>query len=1111
MFPQNLKNQNEDREQVLNDLHVNMVVEAGAGTGKTTLLIRRIGLAVLELGIPVDRIVALTFTEKAAAEIKTRLVSQLHQIITQIQKVADQEPADSDKKDELLLIIHQHFKQAKFGNRIPNSAEEKAFISKTNETILLRAQDALKKLDRASIGTIHGFCADILKTFPLQAGLSPQAEIDPGPKGTRLFNKRWYAFLESELGVNAPRKEAWKQVLNEVSLDNIKEFARNLCDGKIEQYDYFSHAEKLAQICLQKATQAQALSSACRDPKKPDFLRAPERCLIWAAQTLIRSAAFLRREPLPAIPEDPGSFPNKMLVGWDKESWAQAYELYKFAEHIQPERQQIFCTALSLVKDFAAQIRADFAREGILSFDDLIVKTRSLVQTDIEVRNELKAKFDVLFIDEFQDTDPVQGEILLFLAENKSSFASNWRDVKLAPGKLFVVGDPKQSIYRFRGADITAYEYFTDLILQQGGVKCFLRKNYRSVPDIVAVANSVCGRAMKPEKNFQPGYEPIYPNKKANGPAVEWLFVHPMPDGIDVDALRHNQAEAIARWISEHVGKMTVMEKDGPRKLKLQYKDIVLLSRATTTSSIYTQALRRHGIPFNAGSEKDFFKHQEINDFLNLLRVLVDPSDKIALVGVLRSPLGGFTDEQLVQFAAHNELNLFADTKDESLARCYGEIRQLLSKVGHTDVTALLEEVLDETFLPELCAAAYDGERTLEMLRCLVQQTQTVLGGRASSLGQFLEALEKLWDEEPEALDTESGLAADAVTVMSIHKSKGLDFPVVIVADLSKRESHHTNKKKEPMYSWQYNMYGLEVGKISDANSVFLKDEQKKHERCEEIRILYVALTRAKDRMVLVADGRSDSSQTKQAFLTAGLFPDGEKLTTGGKEVTASVIYVPYMSPDDFRFHQIPQPTKREFFSMLPKWRQAFDERAARYQALLAEQDLSPSARVDNETLSPEQRAAADVGTVCHRALLSLLTTPTQEVAQVTQEAAFSTGLPEASAQAAEILTPFCASDMFEQLTACKFLAGEMPFSFVNEQGHITSGIMDAVLERADGSVWVIDYKTDKISAAGTQQLVEKYRPQLTVYLQAARKIFPDKRVKCSAVFVRACESVEVS
>lgn len=605
----------EDRIKAQTQFGKNLVVEAGAGTGKTSSLITRMCVALLAQGISIEKMVALTFTEKAAAEIKNRLVNALHHVVQDIQQ---EKLTQTPASDRTLL----HLLRTSFALKEPD--------------ILARVQAALAKLDRASVGTIHGFCADILKTFPLEAGLSPQAEIDAGEKAARLFEARWNTFLDAELGLQAPRAEQWKTVLAEISLEELKAFAKRLCQGQIERYEYFSHAKMLAKTCEEKAAYAQQWAHAFLDPKKP-APRKIEQALAWAAQSLLRTAAFLREEPVPCTealqaPAVPATLPK----GWEEDTWEAARVLVQFASKITPEKQRIFRLALDLVSDLTQQIRAEFMREGILSFDDLIVKTRHLVQQDLYVRRLLKEKFDMLFIDEFQDTDPVQGELLLFLAEEKASSASRWQDVRLEPGKLFVVGDPKQSIYRFRGADITAYELFTQLILEQGGEKCFLRYNFRSAPEIVAVANAVCRRAMVQQTAFQPAYESIYATKPARPGAVRWLFVNAPETGASADELRDNQAEQMALWIEQNVGKMTLSNGE-----KLAYKDIAILARAATTSAPYLDALRRHGIAFNTDGEKDFFKRQEINDLLNFLRVLLDPTDQIALVGVLRSPLGG--------------------------------------------------------------------------------------------------------------------------------------------------------------------------------------------------------------------------------------------------------------------------------------------------------------------------------------------------------------------------------------------------------------------------------------------------------------------------------------
>lgn len=1076
----------EDRERILRDLNVNMVVEAGAGTGKTTLLIKRICLAILAQGIPVEKIVALTFTEKAAAEIKTRLITALHRVLQEIQAAND--PHAAPDEHSLTGWIRHHF-------------------SLQNSEVSARAQAALAHLDRAGVGTIHSFCADILRTFPLEAGLSPQAEIDSGAKAARLFDARWNAFLDEELGLNAPRGDAWKAVLPEISLEELKKFTQELCSGKIEQYDYFSHADMIAAVCEEKAVQGLTWSTAFLDPKKPTP-RAIEKALVWAAETLRAAAGFLRGAPaaaeLPAA--EPPAISSVLPKGWDEDALEAARGLVQFAGKMHPAKQRIFRQAVELVRPVAAQIRDDYAREGILSFDDLIVKTRNLVQRDLYVRRMLKEKLDVLFIDEFQDTDPVQGELLLFLAEDKSSSATRWQDVKLAPGKLVVVGDPKQSIYRFRGADITAYELFTQLILSQRGVKCFLRQNYRSVPDIVTVANEVCRRAMVQQTAFQPAYEPIYPTKSARPHAVRWLFVRPPQTGSALaDDLRDNQAEQIARWISQNVGKLTLSNGE-----KLGYKDIAILSRASTTLGPYTHALRRHGIAFNAESEKDFFKRQEINDFLNFLHVVADPTDTTALVGVLRSPLGGLTDEEIYQVSARGELNVYAQPADEKLARMYQLILSFARQVGRQPVDRFLQDVWDRTFLPELCAAAYDGEQTLLVLKRLVTQAQHALGQTPASLGQFLAALQEVLATTPEVFNTAPIDAADAVSVMTVHKSKGLDFPVVILADLSKKEATSNATLPLHLFSWQYHMHGLRAGKICDVNLAFLEEEQKKHERCEEVRILYVALTRAKEQLLLVADGRKGAGKAARAFVQAGLFPDGQADVLTAEETGVPVSYASYEPPENFRYRQTAPAGSHEFSLEPATWREAFDARQARYEKLLAEREVSPSARVESgDLLSPEQQAAAEVGTVCHRALQLLLTKPEVSLPEVLSHAAASASQGTCQ-EAAQIIGPFATSDLFTQLRACKLLAAEMPFSYVTENGQVESGVMDAVLERQDRNIWVVDYKTDKIPAGGVQKLLEKYRPQLTVYQQAAQKLFPGKKVLCSAVFVRAGESVAI-
>lgn len=1069
----------EDRSRVQTHLGVNRVVEAGAGTGKTTLLIDRLCLCVLAQATPVEKLVALTFTEKAAAEIKTRFIFKLQQLVQAIR---------THGQDRTLELLRTYF-------NVPDTE------------LAARAEQALLHLDRASIGTIHGFCAEILKMFPLEAHLSPNAQIDSGYRATQIFEEHWNRFLDSELGVNAPQASVWKQVLAEISLHELEVFAQELCAVTPVAYDYDSHRRLLCTQCAQKAARLQELYAFyVPSGKKP---RNIEKALLWAADSLKRTVCFLQAESVPPAPanECPAAAACK---DWAPEDVEEAKDLISFAQKVTPENQKIFLAAYHLLLPLAKTVRAAQEEQGVLGFDALIIKTRNLLQQNLYVRRVLKEKFEALFIDEFQDTDPIQGELLLFLAEEKSGAATRWQDVRLQPGKLLVVGDPKQSIYRFRGADITAYELFTDLILKQGGEKSFLQTNFRSESEIIEAANQICSRAMVQQSAFQPAYVPIFTDKPACGQAVDWLFITPPAEGKPgADEFRHNQAECLARWICKNVGKMSL--KDGRL---LSYRDIALLTRVGTTSRIYTDALRRYAIPFNTETDKDFFRKQEINDLLLVLRVAADPEDKIALAGVLRSPFGGLTDEELYQLVKEGNLSLSALCKNPRTQVCGAHLRNLSQLAGRVCLHELVNRVLADTFLPEACAAAYDGERTLAYLyqvAALAQQYETQNGG---NLAGFLTDLQTRLAENPDLLTLPpADESADAVSILTVHKSKGLEFPVVILADLPRKESGGTVRPPQHLFSWQYNMYGLRAGKICDVNLAFLEEEQKKHSRCEEVRILYVALTRAKEKLVLVADARPGAEKAAVPFTAAGLWPDGKtpQVTTPDGDFQIPVEYQAYEPPRDFLYRTHPQTAASAHPARAwATWHQAYTARQAAYEEQLATaQKRAPSQFLGEIPLSQEQQRGAELGTICHLALEQLLTSPGADIVAVCRQAAQQVGAAGRAQEAAQLIGPFVASALFKEISGCPLLACEMPFTVSLPDGSTQNGVMDAVLQTPQG-IWVIDYKTDQVSPGGEKALfAQKYQAQLAQYRQAAQKIFPGQPVRVSAVFVRTFAAVE--
>ena len=1065
-------NKTEDRQRVRTLLNVNMVVEAGAGTGKTTLLIDRLCFALLAQGILAPRLVALTFTEKAAAEIKTRLIFKLQAVL---------QAARENKPESTLDTLREYF-------QVPAAQ------------IIARAERALSQLDISPIGTIHSFCADILRTYPLEAGLTPGAEIDKGPRAQRVFEAEWNKFLDRELGERAPRPRQWQEVLSKVSLADLRACAQEMCSGKMQSQSFSLPKEKLISVCEARARRAMEMAKSFSSGKKAP--RVIEKALFQAAQRFERAAQWLRTGVYDGVEEETIAI-KSVPKDWDAGSEEEAKSLCRFASQADPAVQCFVQKAYALLAEVVASVRARMTEEGILSFDDLLVKTRDLLKNNLLVRRYVQEEYDALYIDEFQDTDPVQGELLLFLAEQKGGAATRWQDVQLQPGKLFVVGDPKQSIYRFRGADITAYELFTELILKQGGEKAYLRQNFRSEEEIIAVANGVCSAVMKEQPAFQPAYEPIFTDKTERSGAAELALVCAAEGKAGADDYRHNQGRFIARWINRHVGTLTL--RSGR---KLQYKDIALLTRAATTLGPYADALRREGVPFTLEEDKDFYRRQEINDFLNLLRAIDDPQDRISLTGVLRSPLGALTDEEIYRLSLRHALDWRKPAAgSEAAERIYALLRTYAARAGREPLRQLLRSLLQESFLAEACAVAYDAERSMAHLQKLVSLAEGYSLQMPLTLGQFLSRVQEMMEQELSRLSAlPAGEGADAVSVMTVHKSKGLEFPVVILADISKRESAAASKRPAHLYSWQHHVHGFRVGAYGDMALAWLEEEQKEHARCEEVRVLYVALTRAREKLLVVGNEESDSRTMAEMFGRGGLFPMQEQRPASlGERQELQVTYEPYRPPEEFiyTYRSLPAPAVQE--KQLPAWRRRVQTRRAAYAAACAEkQPQTPSALAGGAV---QDEASAKLGTLVHAALAFGWSTPQADEKTALQAAVRETGLTQQAEEASAVLHAFYASALYQQLRAMQPLGAEVPFTQKTAEG-IVSGVIDLLAQDQQGHVWVFDFKTDRTD--NPAQSAQKYRPQLQVYVQAARQMYVHSPVRAAVVFVRAAQQVEL-
>ena len=552
----------------------------------------------------------------------------------------------------------------------------------------------------------------------------------------------------------------------------------------------------------------------------------------------------------------------------------------------------------------------------------------------------------------------------------------------------------------------------------------------------------------------------------------------------------------MAQWIKQNVGRLTL--RSGR---KLAYEDICILSRAATTLGPYTDALRRQDIPFSIEEDRDFYRRQEVCDFLNWLRVLEDPQDKIALVGIMRSPLGGLTDEEIYQAAQRKELDFHLTSQNPKLERLFEQLRKFSARVGREPLRVLLRGLLEETFLAESCAVAYEGERSIVNLQRLVSLAEGYSLQTPTTLGQFLAHIEELMTQELGRLTAlPEGENMGAVNVMTVHKSKGLEFPVVILVDVSKRETAGASTRPVHLYSWHHHMHGLRIGKFADLPFAWLEEEQKEHSRCEEVRILYVALTRAREKLIIVGNAVAEDRTMAAMFAQAGLFPGKDKQPARLGNVP--VHYIAYQKPEDFIYtHHLTEQNVQSQWD-LAQWKTQQTVRKQAYADLVKQSaPLAPSAL----TAGPENEQAMQLGHLVHEALVRQTRSKSRSAYLRSQ---VGTGPLAQGAQ--EILDTWLKSDAYAQLLSYQTLAAEMPFSLSTPSG-VVNGVIDLLLQAQDGTMWVVDYKTDHVMPGEEKIAAQKYAAQLAVYRQAVEKLYPQTAVKAVVAWVRGGVLTELS
>jgi ATP-dependent helicase/nuclease subunit A len=1090
-----------DRERAIRTFDANVVVTAGAGTGKTTLLVERlVHLVVREPDpVPVTEIVALTFTNKAATE----LVVRFRERIETLALASERPRADAESHDAVASLV--------------------AWTRTSAATVGTRLRAALAYLDRAHIGTIHSFAATLLRLFPIEAGVDPRfREADEAARRDHVAES-WRAWLEGELGREAPRPALWRRLLEITTLDDLFELAVGLS------------AELVPLAALGRLTAAppqvgEWLVGAAEEARRLLATHPQQRVIeqrLSAAERVMASLAEARavdEADREAVTADVSSIPK----GWDERDADRAKGLIKLARRLAAVDVEAVGWIGDALAPFVRECRASFARAGWVPFDGLLARARDLVRDHPAVRETLKRRFRALLVDECQDTDPAQYEIVVYLTEVLGDAAAQWRGVRLARGKLFLVGDPKQSIYGFRGADLEAYQDVARFVLDQEGVGCRLTTNFRSRGAILDAVNAVGERLLVYRSGIQAAYEPIESTSEAVGGLKPSVRVVRARDGaFDAGDGREAEAESLARWLRRSVFGTVEVRAEHGRVTRAEPGDAALLFRALTDVQVYLEALRRYGIPYVVEGERRFFAAQEVVDAINVFRALASPYDAPALVGVLRSPLGAMTDRELYALSRSGWLDYrVAEAGDApgpwAPIALYRELAAVSHEVALMPVDEAVTAVFDRFPLQALAAGGPHGDQAAANIEKLERIARELAGDGLSFTSLAARLDRRVRDEVEEGESPLVDEAVNAVKVLSVHKAKGLEFPIVVLAGA------HGGRRAGPpppvVKHWSSGTVGVAVGGVTSLSGVYLAEQMAEKEAEESRRLVYVAMTRARDLLVIsgAETGRGPAPDGPAALIgdamgvVWGQIP--RELRAGDPFEWTVVEAEPERGPSVSRpAVNLAWPDRHTFAS---RWaeRAARAERVARSPTFvtptrLAAQEAVAGPMMRGKGGSADGARGRRVGTVVHAFLQRWDFGSDVSAWPAALEAFGAAQLDETAGVTAEdlcvALAPFFASPIYAELARATIMGREVPL-LMPWEGAMMEGAIDLIYED-DGRLYVVDYKTDSVDSEGARAAAERYRVQANVYTRAVRGGLGREVAAFRCVFVRPGLAVDLA
>ena len=1093
------------REKAVGDLSQSYIIEAAAGTGKTTVLVTRIIKLIKEGEAGLEEVVAITFTEKAAAELKIKLRQEL--------------------EEELSTILNP---------------KEQSRLSK-----------AISDLERMQVTTIHSFCASLLRERPVEAGLDPNFEVADDLMARLVQAEVWEDWFERQMDAND--FALGRAVLIGMKPEQIREMSKSMLENRdVLKYLPSPHPPENLGKAVDQFVKTFEKGVASLEPLKQYCMDEEDKAILTIKEL---DKKLKKLESIPEkeererfiFKEIPMGSPNK----GNKSKWKPDHQLNRVREYFSSISENLeqakaliadsIVTALANRLAHYVEVYEQVKQErNFLDFQDLLIFTRRMLKEHPEVRRYFRDRYKFLLVDEFQDTDPLQAEIVFFLSEDEKGRVAEWREVQVAPKRLFLVGDPKQSIYRFRRADIEMYE---DTKARMGTSRLLtISQNFRCAPSLVQVVNKIFEDLIKPPEDgrYQPGYVPLYfGRKKGTVPPEHGVVLLYPPRKKEVvmtstKECRSWESRCIASFIQRLVSeeRWQVWDDSDQTFRPIMFKDIAILMRTYIPLNPLEEALRYYEVDYRVIGGRHFYRRQEVQQLLAVLQTVDNPNDKVSLIAALRSPFFGVSDEELFLFHARGgSLNYLQEAKGKDLEQPFRLLRELHQMRNQASVTVLLRRLYEATSGLVLFLLKPQGEQRVanllkigDLARALDERGILSFRGFVRWLSERQE--EEAEEEEPPTLERGDNF----VRLLTIHRAKGLEFPVAILADLA----HKGGGREDFIIDRNGEQIAIKVGdkknRFWTRNYEEMSKWEEKRGEAEERRLLYVGMTRARDFLVLPTfwvkekkDGKKDIPKssflnTLQPYLNEPakvpfgkwdkemMFYDTNKLELKPGEET------PFRFP--LNIEKEGGKDSRLSLSQREKWKETQEELKKRAglgrPITTAVEKLEEAEKDDEWMVSPVTKGEGAIfGKLVHRLFEKLdwgQPGLIEKMAEIEGKDLGATG--PMIKRAGEMVKEALNSPLLQRVISLGNYQKEVPFTYKNN-GTIFEGVMDVVFREGDNLV-VLDFKTDLIKKDDLNSKIEHYKPQTDVYSDAIKAIFGQPPKEVILFFLHLMEPVLV-